>query len=535
MLSLKKSLVFGCALFLTALLFITGCPSPSNSDTSDLEIPDSDTPFVAVTDITGVPPSGTEGVEANLSGATVVPANASYKAINWSVKDAGTTGLSTEGIVNGKFTPGQSGTLVLTATVSNGSAEGTDYTKDFTIGITPLVPVITKVVPADLTSLTATWTTVPGATSYEVYYNTDGTPPDSDTAGLTTNVSISNTTATITSLSSGTVYYIWVRAKTNTGTSDYSTVQTGVLYDPAQLTSLIGTWDSLVDYFVITDSTIKYDDGYPDNPGDFAGNIKYVDGYATGKGIIIIEYTEIPGSPYTTGPDTNYLGIYYELITSGSNTGSFRIANAYDTTNTATDSLVEALTKYTGAAESTFVTITPSPYRKQPDTVFNMGPLLGNWTGDDDIQGAMFGTTTPTPTEMKISDHRLTVFMGGISPSTRWYSGAIVDRTDPSLNSGYIWIQCTHTLDRGLLDNVLDASVNDYYAIYWYKNGSKYQFSIYNDNEDVLSSDLGTLKTRTNLNPYFLEYNEVGYAGDNDGMACARGGNEGVYVGFTKQ
>jgi hypothetical protein len=120
---IKKSLVFGCALFLTALLFITGCTNPNTGI------------FVPVTDITGVPAGGTEGSEVDLSDATVVPSDADYKTINWSVKDAGTTGLSSEGIVNAKFTPGQSGTLVLTATVPNGKAEGTDYTKDFTITI----------------------------------------------------------------------------------------------------------------------------------------------------------------------------------------------------------------------------------------------------------------------------------------------------------------------------------------------------------------------------------------------------------------
>jgi endo-1,4-beta-xylanase len=92
-------------------------------------------PFVAVTSITGVPTGGTAGSEVDLSGAVVAPGNANNKTIVWTVKSAGGTGVTTAGIVNGKFTPANAGTLTLTATIANGTAEGTNYTGDFVISI----------------------------------------------------------------------------------------------------------------------------------------------------------------------------------------------------------------------------------------------------------------------------------------------------------------------------------------------------------------------------------------------------------------
>jgi hypothetical protein len=64
---------------------------------------------------------------------TVEPADATYTAIEWAVKNAGGTGVT--GIVDGKFTPTGTGDLVLTATIADGSAIGTPFTHDYTITI----------------------------------------------------------------------------------------------------------------------------------------------------------------------------------------------------------------------------------------------------------------------------------------------------------------------------------------------------------------------------------------------------------------
>jgi formylglycine-generating enzyme required for sulfatase activity len=87
--------------------------------------------FVAVSGIAGIPTVWTAGVNLALSG-TVSPANASNKTIVWSVKDEGTTGAA----VNGNtLSSTAQGTVVVTATIANGTAAGTAYTQDFTINI----------------------------------------------------------------------------------------------------------------------------------------------------------------------------------------------------------------------------------------------------------------------------------------------------------------------------------------------------------------------------------------------------------------
>jgi endo-1,4-beta-xylanase len=112
-----------------ALLLVAGCSNPAGEP--------EDPEFVPATAISGVPTGGTEGIQADLSVAVVAPANATNKTIVWTVKDAGATGVSSAGIVNSKFTPTGAGILTLSATIANGTAVGTDYTRDFEITISP--------------------------------------------------------------------------------------------------------------------------------------------------------------------------------------------------------------------------------------------------------------------------------------------------------------------------------------------------------------------------------------------------------------
>ena len=90
-----------------------------------------------VTDIVNVPTNGFTGIAVDLSGAAVIPANASYKDIVWTLKDPGTTGVAA--ISGAAFTPAAAGTLVVTASVAEGDEDETgalrDYTKDFSIAV----------------------------------------------------------------------------------------------------------------------------------------------------------------------------------------------------------------------------------------------------------------------------------------------------------------------------------------------------------------------------------------------------------------
>jgi endo-1,4-beta-xylanase len=104
--------------------------------------------FMAVTSITGVPATGTAGIPLELTGA-VAPANATNRAIVWSVASAGTTGA----VVNGTtLSTTATGTVTVRATIANGTAVGTAYTQD--IGIT-----ITFVPVSDITGVPTTGTT----------------------------------------------------------------------------------------------------------------------------------------------------------------------------------------------------------------------------------------------------------------------------------------------------------------------------------------------------------------------------------------
>jgi formylmethanofuran dehydrogenase subunit D len=86
--------------------------------------------FISVTEITGVPALITAGTSMTLIG-TVSPGNAINQTIMWTVKNQGTTGAT---IINGNTLVTTSmGTVVITATVSNGVSVGTNYIQDFTI------------------------------------------------------------------------------------------------------------------------------------------------------------------------------------------------------------------------------------------------------------------------------------------------------------------------------------------------------------------------------------------------------------------
>jgi len=94
-------------------------------------------PFVPVTDISGLPSSMAAGATIALTG-TVVPSDATNTVISWSVKSAGSTGATLAGA---NLTASHSGTIVVTAEITDGTAPGVPFVKDFTITVTaPVTP-----------------------------------------------------------------------------------------------------------------------------------------------------------------------------------------------------------------------------------------------------------------------------------------------------------------------------------------------------------------------------------------------------------
>ena len=123
---MEKRLIKITAVQLALLLALAGC---------DGNVPDNNVVnpgnFVAVTDITGVARETTAGVDLTLSG-TVVPRDATNKAITWTVKNADGTGAVINGNTLSANTPG---TVTVTARIVNGKSSNSDFTKDFSITI----------------------------------------------------------------------------------------------------------------------------------------------------------------------------------------------------------------------------------------------------------------------------------------------------------------------------------------------------------------------------------------------------------------
>ena len=138
----------------TGTLIVTGTVANGKAEGEDYtkDFPIEVSGFVPVTGIAGVPGAGNIGSELDLSAAAVEPPNAAGKIIEWSVKDAGGTAVSA--ITGGKATPAATGTLTLTATVADGTAEGTPFIRDYEIIINPKG----FVAVSGITGIPAAWT-----------------------------------------------------------------------------------------------------------------------------------------------------------------------------------------------------------------------------------------------------------------------------------------------------------------------------------------------------------------------------------------
>jgi uncharacterized repeat protein (TIGR02543 family) len=85
--------------------------------------------FNAVTDISGVAAAAVQDSPVILTGI-ITPSNATNKTITWTVKSGSAN------IGNGnRLTGNAAGTVVVTATIANGAAPGTAFSKDFSITI----------------------------------------------------------------------------------------------------------------------------------------------------------------------------------------------------------------------------------------------------------------------------------------------------------------------------------------------------------------------------------------------------------------
>jgi endo-1,4-beta-xylanase len=149
--------------------------------------------FVAVTGISGVPTAATVGTGLSLTG-TVAPENATNQTIVWAVNNAGTSGAV---IDDGILDTSAAGTVIVTATISNGAAAGTDYVQDFTITVESLFVAVTGIsgVPTTATAgigLSLVGTVAPGNATNQVIV---WTIKSAGTSGAVINDGILNTAA----------------------------------------------------------------------------------------------------------------------------------------------------------------------------------------------------------------------------------------------------------------------------------------------------------------------------------------------------
>jgi hypothetical protein len=373
-------------------------------------------------------------------------------------------------------------------------------------------------------ALSLTWTAADNAVTYEVYVDAGTSIPG--TPALT--VAAPATAATLTGLSNGTLYHVWVKAINPAG-FELSAPKAAAPWGAASdfMAQFAGLWDSYYDGYIISTSAVEYDDYTATYPMEFAGDVKYgyeynadtSDANPGANGVIIIEYTSVPGSPYTTGT-SNFLGIYYKRAA-----GGIKFANSYDAGGTNIANLAEAVSFYTPENEDDLIFNWPTIYvqYKQAGTIVDMGALRGTWLANDDPYGD--GSVV---TAIRINDYRLTAYWDGAYGGPV-YSGVIVERTDPAASTGYIYIQFVEAAD----DGITGVGQNNYYVLYWYTNGAKKVFSVYNDNDDIImdAASLDTLKTYTALDPYFIDdtyhpnYNGYG------GLLY----DDVIFVEFTKQ
>jgi len=101
-------------------------------------------PFVPVTSIDLVCSGPSKVDDSYIVGdlyldGNVNPDDASYTDIGWTVKDAGTTYARIK-LGDDTLTTKAKGTVIITATIINGTADGIDYTEDFSIDIYDDVP-----------------------------------------------------------------------------------------------------------------------------------------------------------------------------------------------------------------------------------------------------------------------------------------------------------------------------------------------------------------------------------------------------------
>jgi hypothetical protein len=317
------------------------------------------------------------------------------------------------------------------------------------------------------TSLEASWAAVPGATGYDLYFTDTATQPTGSTNGITTNVTITETTATITSLANDTVYKVWIRAKDNSDTGVWvyqGSAAPEAVTIPSDLAKYFQSepWSPAYAYYddgFAVDSTTKTFYYYSDSTFNTKWKgfvVKIVsDGDAS---IMIIEITAVTGSWYSTPPAVGkYFAAAYKNPTSFA-VSSTTAYKAIDGKNTGVDTITEAISEYTTA--NGYYPATYPLYQVHTTSAETLAALQGNWYQSDSDEG-------DSDYRISIRGTKLTEWLDdsdGIYNATDDSDmlaelGDIVDSTDASQASGVLYAK--------VIASDFGISSGKYFAVGW--------------------------------------------------------------------
>jgi uncharacterized protein YjdB len=219
--------------------------------------------FIPVTDITGVPTTATAGTALTLTG-TVVPSDATNQAIIWSIVDAGTTGAT---IMGDKLNTASEGIAVVRATIINGTAVRSNYTKDFNINVSGGGVVVAvsnilgvptmvtagfpmtlagTVIPTDATNQTITWSVVDAGTTGAII-----------TGGNILNTSTEGIAVVMATIVNGSAVGTDYTQNFNINVSYSIVYVTGVTLNKASITLQVGSSDVLTETVTPPNATDK--------------------------------------------------------------------------------------------------------------------------------------------------------------------------------------------------------------------------------------------------------------------------------------
>jgi hypothetical protein len=112
--------------------------------------------------ITGVPAVGEVGAEVDLTKAVATPASATNKVISWAVTTSTAAGVTVGPLPSGKLNPTGAGAVTVTATITDGTAVGTNYTAPFEITIRSVPTVKPAIILTDMTLVGSATATLDG-------------------------------------------------------------------------------------------------------------------------------------------------------------------------------------------------------------------------------------------------------------------------------------------------------------------------------------------------------------------------------------